>query len=54
MNYSLGEVWILKDGSPNRISVKTGLSNDQYTELIGNKLSAGTSVIVRVSRRQNK
>ena len=34
--------------------VKTGLSNDQYTELIGNKLSAGTSVIVRVSRRQNK
>ena len=54
MNHSLGEVWILKDGSPNRILVNTGLSNNEYTELIGDKLSAGTSVIVRVSRRQHK
>ena len=54
MNHSLGEVWILKDGSPNRILVNAGLSNNEYTELIGDKLSAGTSVIVRVSRRQHK
>ena len=54
MDRALGEVWILKDDSPSRISVNTGLSNDEYTELISDKLSAGTSLIVRVSRRQNK
>ena len=54
MDRPLGEVWILKDDSPSRISVNTGLSNDEYTELISDKLSAGTSLIVRVSRRQNK
>ena len=52
--HSHGEVWILEDELPHRVSVMTGLSNDEYTELISNELSVGSRVIVRVSRRQKK
>lgn len=48
--YSPGQVWILDDGTPRAISLRTGLSDDQYTEVVTNDLSEGDEVIVRVSR----
>lgn len=38
-------VWLLRDGQPVAVEVKTGASNGRYTEIVGGALTAGTPVI---------
>ncbi len=38
-------VWVLRDGQPAPIDVKTGATNGRVTEIIGGSLEAGTEVI---------
>lgn len=38
-------VWVLRDGQPVAIEVRTGASNGRQTEIIGGPLEAGTQVI---------
>lgn len=43
-----GSVWVLgKTGMPERRSIRTGLSDDQFTEVVGGDLAEGEAVIVR-------
>ncbi|OYW38531.1 MAG: efflux transporter periplasmic adaptor subunit [Hydrogenophilales bacterium 12-61-10] len=39
-------VHLLVDGKPQRVAVKTGISDKAYTEIVGGKLKAGDAVIV--------
>lgn len=39
-------VWIMKNGEPERIAVKVGISNDNHTQIISDKLKKGDEVIV--------
>ena len=39
-------LWILKNGKPERVSVSTGVSDDDYTEVSGSGFGKGTEVIV--------
>ncbi len=39
-------VWILKDGAPGRIEVKTGISDGNYTEIVSGPLQEGLDIIV--------
>jgi HlyD family secretion protein len=38
-------VWVLQDGQPRSVEVKTGATNGQMTEIVGGALEAGTQVI---------
>jgi HlyD family secretion protein len=38
-------LWILKDGRPRSVAVKTGLANDTYTEVVSGKIKVGDPVI---------
>jgi HlyD family secretion protein len=41
-------VWVLgKNGLPERRTIRTGISDDQYTEVVGGELAEGEAVIVR-------
>ncbi|HSB32074.1 MAG TPA: efflux RND transporter periplasmic adaptor subunit [Candidatus Sulfobium mesophilum] len=39
-------VWIIDNGKPKRISIKTGISDGSYTELVSDELKEGQEVIV--------
>ena len=39
-------LWILHDGKPERLSVEIGVTDDNYTQIISDKLKAGDKVIV--------
>jgi len=39
-------VWVLKKGKPERITIKTGVRNESFTQVISNELSEGDKVIV--------
>lgn len=41
-------VWLLRDGAPTRVVVKTGASDGRYTELPGDELAEGEAVITGV------
>jgi len=43
----MATVWILKDGTPEKVSVKTGLSDGRRTEIITDKLKEGDEIITR-------
>jgi len=43
----MASVWILRDGKPERVSVKTGLSDGRDTEIITDELTEGDEVIIR-------
>ncbi len=45
-------VWILEGGKLQRIEVKTGLSDNQYTEMKSGELYDGQSVIVDVAKKK--
>lgn len=38
-------VWVLKDGQPTSVQIKTGLSNGRMTEVLGGELAPGMQVI---------
>jgi HlyD family secretion protein len=40
------EIWVLKDGQPVAVTVRTGVSNGRLTEIVGSDLQAGDAVIV--------
>ena len=39
-------IWILVNNKPKRISVKTGLSDDSFTEILSDNIKEGTTVLV--------
>ena len=41
-------VWVLRDGSPLRVPVRTGYTDGQHTELLGGDLAEGDEVLVGV------
>lgn len=41
-------VWVLRDGSPLRVPVRTGYTDGQHTELLGGDLADGDEVLVGV------
>lgn len=47
------KVWILKDGSLAQISVKTGISNGSFTELIEGDLKEGDEVVVESAGKKS-
>lgn len=50
-------IWVMSKGKPERLSIKTGVSDDDYTEISGNGLREGTEIIVEdktVSRRNSE
>lgn len=44
-------VWLLRDGQPERIPVRTGYSDGLYTEILGDALSPGDEVVVGMSEK---
>jgi HlyD family secretion protein len=44
------EVWLLRDGHPSRVTIKPGLDDDSYVEVIEGDLHAGDQVIVSEQR----
>ncbi len=49
-NMERGQVWVLENGAPRRIQLLTGLSDDQFTEIVTDELKGGDEVIVRLAR----
>ncbi len=41
-------VWVLREGAPRRVSVRTGYTDGRYTELLGGELGEGDEVLVGV------
>lgn len=41
-------VWVLRDGKPERVTLKTGMTDGVMTEVIEGKLETGTAVVVDV------
>lgn len=48
------QIWVLRDGKPVPVPVKTGLSDGRSTEVSGEGLSDGTPVIIRVSSNASR
>lgn len=48
-----GEIWVMRDGEPVSVAVRTGLVDSQYTEIQSNELADGDEVIVRAVVLQN-
>ncbi len=42
-------IWVLHKGKPERVGIKIGVSNDEFTEIFTDKLKAGDEVIVSKS-----
>jgi HlyD family secretion protein len=47
-------IWILKNNEPFRIEVDTGISDNDYVEIISNELKEDLDVIVEVINKENK
>jgi HlyD family secretion protein len=51
IDFNFGEVWVLRDGKPERVRLRLGLADNEYTELLSvDALHEGDEVIVRVVR----
>ncbi len=50
-NSSAPRVWVLQDGQPTAIDVKTGATNGRMTEIVGGELKAGIQVITEAQVR---
>jgi HlyD family secretion protein len=44
------DVWLLRDGRPSRVSIKTGLDDDNFTEVVEGDIRSGDVVIVSEKR----
>ena len=47
-------VWILKNGQPERISVKIGISDDENTEILAGNIKSGDEVIIEQTEINEK
>lgn len=45
---SANTVWVLKDGEPQRVLLRTGYTDGRYTEVLSNELKAGEEVLTGV------
>ena len=50
VQYQRGTVWVLRDGAPQKLNVRTGISDLEYTELVSDELKDGDEVIVRAQK----
>lgn len=46
-------VWVMKDKKPERISIKTGASDDTHTEIISDKIKEGDEVITGIKGQES-
>jgi HlyD family secretion protein len=46
-------LWVVKDGQPDVVPVRTGLTDGQYTEISGQSLEEGMQVIVGATTGQS-
>lgn len=44
-------LWLLRDGQPERVPVRTGYTDGLYTEILGDTLSVGDEVLVGMSQK---
>lgn len=44
-------IWLLADGEPKRVEIKTGVNDDTYTEIISNNLKDGDKVILSIEEK---
>ncbi|MDN4501745.1 efflux RND transporter periplasmic adaptor subunit [Alteromonadaceae bacterium BrNp21-10] len=49
-DYQRGTVWVLKDGKPQRVNVRVGIADLEYSEIVSEQLKDGDAVIVRAQR----
>jgi len=42
-----GEIWVMRDGEPTLVAVRTGLADLEFTEIQSDELAVGDEVIVR-------
>ncbi|TCT21353.1 efflux RND transporter periplasmic adaptor subunit [Thiobaca trueperi] len=49
-----GRVWILRDGEPTAVEIKTGLTDGVVTQVLGDGLAPGVQVLVDVERAGRK
>lgn len=49
----LAKVYLLKNGQPQEVRLKTGISNGKFTEVLNDKLTENSSVIVGDSQAKN-
>jgi len=47
-------IWVLKDEKPKRISIKTGVSDGENTEIISDKIKEGEKIIVDVIEKSKR
>lgn len=47
-------VWILKNGKPERITVKVGISDDENTEILSGNIKVGDKVIIEQGNQEEK
>lgn len=47
-------IWIMKKDKPQRIEIKTGISNEKYTEIFSKDLSEGQEVIISKGDKKDK
>lgn len=47
-------VWVLKDGAPARLQVKTGISDGSYTELVNGSLKENREIVVEAVENGSK
>ncbi len=52
--YQKQGVWILEKGTPKRIDIETGASDDNYTEVKSSELTDGTRVILGTQNKNSK
>lgn len=49
--FSTGQVWIVnEDGKPQAVTLRTGLSDDLYTQVVSEDLTENDEVIIRIAR----
>ena len=54
MRYQEKGIWVLRDNNPVRIAIKEGISDDNNTEIVSDKLKEGESIIVsKITNAQN-
>ena len=50
--YKTKGIWILKKRTPERVTIETGASDDSRTEIISDKITEGTNVIVGIKGKE--
>ncbi|KXI28420.1 efflux RND transporter periplasmic adaptor subunit [Paraglaciecola hydrolytica] len=50
VQYQRGSVWVLRDGEPQKLNIRTGISDLEYTEIVTPDLKDGDQVIVRAQK----